>query len=91
MEHLLSLTQQTGAATQIGRYILEADMFPLPRFCVIFDSALNLGPSDQVLFDAMLPEVWVTSFQLGRSCEGEMDLLIIRFRTRLDKRKTKDV
>lgn len=65
-------------------------MFPLARFYIIFNSALTLGQSDQVLFDAMLPEVRLTHFQVGHSREGEMDLLIIRFRTRLDKRKTKD-
>ena len=84
MEHLLSLTQQAEAVTQIESYILETDMFPLCDF------ASYLMVPQVTKFSLMLSYLRLTPFPLGRSCEREMDSLIIRFRTRRDKRKTKD-
>ena len=84
MEHLLSLTQQAEAVTQIESYILGTDMFPLRDF------ASYLMVPQVTKFSLMLSCLRLTPFPLGRSCEREMDSLIIRFRTRRDKRKTKD-
>ena len=84
MEHLLSLTQQAEAVTQIESYIPETDMFPLCDF------ASYLMVPQVTKFSLMLSYLRLTPFPLGRSCEREMDSLIIRFRTRRDKRKRKD-
>ena len=86
MEHLLSLTQQAEAVTQI-----ESCTFSR-RTCSpmsVFASYLMVV-AQVTKFSLMLSCLRLTPFQLGRSCEREMDSLIIRFRTRRDKRRKKD-